>query len=134
MKLKTLLTILIFIPSLSWGNLIELKCTPKEYKMFDGIIFNENNLTDEDLNTISFIMRINKSMNYIELNTSSGFTKKFPIGKEIYKEKIKASGIWSGQEYIILVDNSFNYTIDIKSQELHSFDYGSCINHKRENN
>lgn len=134
MKLKTLLTILIFIPSLSWGNLIELKCTPKEYKMFDGIIFNENNLTDEDLNTISFIMRINKSMNYIELNTSSGFTKKFPIGKEIHKEKIKASGIWSGQEYIILVDNSFNYTIDIKSQELHSFDYGSCINHKRENN
>ena len=134
MKLKTLLTILIFIPSLSWGNLIELKCTPKEYKMFDGIIFNENNLTDEDLNTISFIMLINKSMNYIELNTSSGFTKKFPIGKEIHKEKIKASGIWSGQEYIILVDNSFNYTIDIKSQELHSFDYGSCINHKRENN
>ncbi len=40
--------------------------------MFDGIIFNENNLTDEDLNTISFIMRINESMNYIELNTSSG--------------------------------------------------------------
>ena len=126
--MKILLAVLLFIPSLGWGNLIELKCTPKEYKMFDGIIFNENNLTDEDLNTISFIMRINKSMNYIELNTSSGFTKKFPIGKEIHKEKIKASGIWSGQEYIILVDNSFNYTIDIKSQELHSFDYGSCKN------
>ena len=40
----------------------------------------------------------------------------------------KRLNIWSGQEYIILVDNSFNYTIDIKSQELHSFDYGSCKN------
>ena len=126
--MKNLLVLLLLIPSLSWGDVIELKCTPKEYKMFDGIIFNENNLTDEDLNTISFIMRINESMNYIELNTSSGFTKKFPIGDEILNEKIKASGIWSGQEYIILVDNSFNYTIDIKSQELHSFDYGSCKN------
>jgi len=126
--MKILLAVLLLIPSLGWGNLIELKCTPKEYKMFDGIIFNENNLTDEDLNTISFIMRINKSMNYIELNTSSGFTKKFPIGKEIHKEKIKAFGTWSGQEYVILIDNSLNYTIDIKFQELHSFDYGSCKN------
>ena len=126
--MSKLIVLFFLIPSFSWSNIVILNCTPKEYKMFDGIIFNENNLTDEDLNTISFIMRINESMNYIELNTSSGFTKKFPIGDEILNEKIKASGIWSGQEYIILVDNSFNYTIDIKSQELHSFDYGSCKN------
>ena len=35
--MKTLLALLLFIPSLSWGDVIELKCTPKEYKMFDGI-------------------------------------------------------------------------------------------------
>ena len=126
--MRKLIVLFFLIPSFSWCNVVILICTPKEYKMFDGIIFNENNLTDEDLNTISFIMRIDESMNYIELNTSSGFTKKFPIGDEILNEKIKASGIWSGQEYIIVVDNSFNYTIDIKSQELHSFDYGSCKN------
>ena len=126
--MKTLLTLLLFIPSLGWGNLIELKCKPKEYKMFDGIIFTENNLTDEDLNTISFIMRINESMSYIELETSSGFTRKFPIDDEIHNTKIKASGTWSGQEYTIVVDNFFNYKIDMKSQELHSFDYGSCKN------
>ena len=126
--MKYLIVLPLLIHSLSWSNELVLNCTPQEYKMFDGIVFTEDNLTEEDLNTISFIMRINKSMNYIELNTSSGFTKKFPIGDEILNEKIKASGIWSGQEYIILVDNSFNYTIDIKSQELHSFDYGSCKN------
>ena len=126
--MKTLLVLLLLIPSLSWGDVIELKCTPKEYKMFDGIIFNENNLTDEDLNTISFIMRINETMSYIELETSSGFTRKFPIDDEINNTKIKASGTWSGQEYTIVVDNFFNYKIDMKSQELHSFDYGSCKN------
>ena len=126
--MKTLLTLLLFIPSLGWGNLIELKCKPKEYKMFDGIIFTENNLTDEDLNTISFIMRINESMSYIELETSSGFKRKFLIDDEIHNKKIKASGTWSGQEYTIVVDNFFNYKIDMKSQELHSFDYGSCKN------
>ena len=126
--MKTLLALLLLIPSLSWGNLLELKCTPKEYKMFDGIIFNENNLTVEDLNTISFIMRINESMSYIELETSSGFTRKFPIDDEIHNTKIKASGTWSGQDYTIVVDNFFNYKIDMKSQELHSFDYGSCKN------
>ena len=126
--MKTLIALLLLIPDLSWGNLLELKCTPKEYKMFDGIIFTENNLTVEDLNTISFIMRINESMSYIELETSSGFTRKFPIDDEIHNTKIKASGTWSGQEYTIVVDNFFNYKIDIKSQELHSFDYGSCKN------
>ena len=126
--MKTLLTLLLFIPTLGWGNLIELLCKPKEYKMFDGIIFTENNLTDEDLNTISFIMRINESMSYIELETSSGFTRKFPIDDEIHNTKIKASGTWSGQDYTIVVDNFFNYKIDMKSQELHSFDYGSCNN------
>ena len=126
--MKTLIALLLLIPDLSWGNLLELKCTPKEYKMFDGIIFNENNLTVEDLNTISFIMRINESMSYIELETSSGFARKFPIDDEIHITKIKASGTWSGQEYTIVVDNFFNYKIDIKSQELHSFDYGSCKN------
>ena len=126
--MKTLIALLLLIPDLSWGNLLELKCTPKEYKMFDGIIFNENNLTVEDLNTISFIMRINESMSYIELETSSGFARKFSIDDEIHITKIKASGTWSGQEYTIVVDNFFNYKIDIKSQELHSFDYGSCKN------
>ena len=126
--MKTLIALLLLIPDLSWGNLLELKCTPKEYKMFDGIIFNENNLTVEDLNTISFIMRINESMSYIELETSSGFTRKFPIDDEIHNTKIKASGTWSGQDYTIVVDNFFNYKIDMKSQELHSFDYGSCKN------
>ena len=126
--MKTLIALLLLIPDLSWGNLLELKCTPKEYKMFDGIIFNENNLTVEDLNTISFIMRINESMSYIELETSSGFARKFQIDDEIHITKIKASGTWSGQEYTIVVDNFFNYKIDIKSQELHSFDYGSCKN------
>ena len=126
--MKKLFVILFLIPSLSWGNLLELKCTPKEYKMFDGIIFTKNNLTVEDLNTISFIMRINESMSYIELETSSGFTRKFPIDDEIHNTKIKASGTWSGQEYTIVVDNFFNYKIDMKSQELHSFDYGSCKN------
>ncbi len=126
--MKKLFVILSLIPSLSWGNLLELKCTPKEYKMFDGIIFTKNNLTVEDLNTISFIMRINESMSYIELETSSGFTRKFPIDDEIYNKKIYASGTWSGQEYTIVVDNFFNYKIDMKSQELHSFDYGSCKN------
>ena len=126
--MKKLFVILFLIPSLSWGNLLELKCTPKEYKMFDGIIFTKNNLTVEDLNTISFIMRINESMSYIELETSSGFTRKFPIDDEIHNTKIKASGTWSGQDYTIVVDNFFNYKIDMKSQELHSFDYGSCKN------
>ena len=126
--MKTLIALLLLIPDLSWGNLLELKCTPKEYKMFDGIIFNENNLTVEDLNTISFIMRINESMSYIELETSSGFARKFSIDDEIHITKIKASGTWSGQEYTIVVDNFFNYKIDMKSQELHSFDYGSCKN------
>ena len=125
--MKTLLALLLLIPSLSWGNLIKLKCTPKEYKMFDGIVFTEDNLTDEDLNTISFIMHINKSMKYIELETSSGFIKKFPTEDKIHNAKINASGNWSGQEYTITVNNLFNYKIDIRFQELHSFDYGSCI-------
>ena len=129
--MKNLLALFLFIPSLSWGDLIELKCTPKEYKMFDGIIFNKKTLTDEDLNTISFIMRINVSMNYIELETSSGFSKKFTTDDEIYNKKINASGIWSGQEYTITVDNFFNYEIDMRFQELHSFDYGSCKNIKK---
>ncbi len=126
--MQPLLALLLLIPGLIWGGVIELKCTPQEYKMFDGIIFTENNLTVEDLNTISFVMRINESMSYIELETSSGFTKKFPIGDEIHNAKIKASGTWSGQKYTIVVDNFFNYKIDMKSQELHSFDYGSCKN------
>ena len=126
--MKTLMALLLLIPDLSWGNILELKYTLKEYKMFDGIIFTENNLTVEDLNTISFIMRINESMSYIELETSSGFTRKFPIDDEIHNTKIKASGTWSGQDYTIVLDNFFNYKIDMKSQELHSFDYGSCKN------
>ena len=134
MKLKFLLTILVLIPSLSWGDVIELKCTPKEYKMFDGISFNENNLTDEDLNSISFIMIINKPMKYIEIETTSGFKRKFSIENNDNITNIYATGVWSDQEYTILVDNLFNYEIDIKFKELHSFDYGSCINHKRESN
>ena len=126
--MKYLIVLLLLIHSLSWSNELVLNCTPQEYKMFDGIIFNENNLTDEDLNTISFIMRINESMSYIELETSSGFTRKFTIDDEIHNTKIKASGTWSGQDYTIVVDNFFNYKIDMKSQELHSFDYGSCKN------
>ena len=131
--MKTLLTLLLFIPTLGWGNLIELLCKPKEYKMFDGIIFTENNLTDEDLNTISFIMRINKSLNYMELKTSSGFTKRFSIDEETHNTNIDASGTWSGQDYTISIDDLFNYEIDIRYQELHSFDYGSCkrINYQK---
>ena len=131
--MKTLLALLLFIPSLGWGNLIELKCKPKEYKMFDGIIFTENNLTDEDLNTISFIMLINKSLNYMELETSSGFTKRFSIDEETQNTNIDASGTWSGQDYTISIDDLFNYEIDIRYQELHSFDYGSCkrINYQK---
>ena len=134
MKLKFLLTILVLIPSLSWGNSVILNCTPKEYKMFDGISFNENNLTDEDLNSISFIMIINKPMKYIEIETTSGFKRKFSIENNDNITNIYAAGVWSDQEYTILVDNLFNYEIDIKFKELHSFDYGSCINHKRESN
>ena len=134
MKLKFLLTILVLIPSLSWGNSVVLNCTPKEYKMFDGISFNENNLTDEDLNSISFIMIINKPMKYIEIETTSGFKRKFSIENNDNITNIYAAGVWSDQEYTILVDNLFNYEIDIKFKELHSFDYGSCINHKRESN
>ena len=124
--MKTLLTLLLFIPSLCWGNLIELKCKPKEYKMFDGIIFTQNDLTIEDLNTISFNMRINKSLNYMELETSSGFTKRFSIDDETQNTNIDASGTWSGQDYTISIDDLFNYEIDIRYQELHSFDSGSC--------
>lgn len=134
MKLKFLLTILVLIPSLSWGNSVVLNCTPKEYKMFDGISFNENNLTDEDLNSISFIMIINKPMKYIEIETTSGFKRKFSIENNDNITNIYATGVWSDQEYTILVDNLFNYEIDIKFKELHSFDYGSCINYKRESN
>lgn len=134
MKLKFLLTILVLIPSLSWGNSVVLNCTPKEYKMFDGISFNENNLTDEDLNSISFIMIINKPMKYIEIETTSGFKRKFSIENNDNITNIYAAGVWSDQEYTILVDSLFNYEIDIKFKELHSFDYGSCINHKRESN
>ena len=125
---------MVLIPSLSWGNSVVLNCTPKEYKMFDGISFNENNLTDEDLNSISFIMIINKPMKYIEIETTSGFKRKFSIENNDNITNIYAAGVWSDQEYTILVDNLFNYKIDIKFKELHSFDYGSCINHKRESN
>ena len=129
--MKTLLTLFLLIPSLSWGNLIELKCKPREYKMFDGIIFTQNDLTNEDLNTIGFNMRINRSLKYIELETSSGFTKRFSIDDETQNTNIDASGNWSGQEYTISIDDLFNYEIDMRYQELHSFDYGSC---KRINN
>ena len=115
------------IPSFSWSNVVILNCTPKEYKMFDGIIFTEKNLTDEDLNTISFIMRINKPMKYIELETTSGFKRKFLIDNKKSKTKIFAAGTWSDQKYTISIDNFFNYEIDIKFKDLHSFDYGSCL-------
>ena len=95
--------------------------------MFDGIIFTEKNLTDEDLNTISFIMRINKPMKYIELETTSGFKRKFLIDYKKSKTKIFAAGTWSDQEYTITIDNFFNYEIDIKFKDLQSFDYGSCV-------
>ena len=126
-KMKNFLLLLLFIPSLSWSNAIVLNCTPQEYKMFDGIIFTENNLTNEDLNSISFIMRINKPMKYIELETTSGFKRKFLIDNKKSKTKTFAAGTWSDQEYTITIDNFFNYEIDIKFKDLHSFDYGSCI-------
>ena len=77
--MRKLILLFFLIPSFSWSNVIILNCTPKEYKMFDGIIFTEKNLTEEDLNTISFIMRINKPMKYVELETTSGFKRKFLI-------------------------------------------------------
>ena len=126
-KMKNFLLLLLFIPSLSWSNVVILNCTPKEYKMFDGIIFTDKNLTNEDLNTISFIMRINKPMKYIELETTSGFKRKFLIDNKKSKTKIFAAGTWSDQEYTITIDNFFNYEIDIKFKDLHSFDYGSCL-------
>ena len=43
------------------------------------------------------------------------------------KSKIFAAGTWSDQEYTITIDNFFNYEIDIKFKDLHSFDYGSCL-------
>ena len=125
--MKNLLLLLLFIPSLSWSNVVVLNCTPQKYKMFDGIIFTENNLTDEDLNSISFIMRVYKSMKYIELETTSGFKRKFLIDNKKSKTKIFAGGTWSDQEYTIVIDNLFNYEIDIKFKDLHSFDYGSCL-------
>ena len=125
--MRKLIVLFFLIPSFSWSNLVILNCTPKEYKMFDGIIFTEKNLTDEDLKTISFIMRINKPMKYIELETTSGFKRKFLIDNKKSKTKIFAGGTWSDQEYTIAIDNLFNYEIDIKFKDLHSFDYGSCL-------
>ena len=125
--MRKLIVLFFLIPSFSWSNVIILNCTPKEYKMFDGIIFTEKNLTEEDLNTISFIMRINKPMKYIELETTSGFKRKFLIDNKKNKSKIFAAGTWSDQEYTIAIDNFFNYEIDIKFKDLHSFDYGSCL-------
>ena len=125
--MRKLIVLFFLIPSFSWSNVVILNCTPKEYKMFDGIIFTEKNLTDEDLKTISFIMRINKPMKYIELETTSGFKRKFLIDNKKNKSKIFAAGTWSDQEYTIAIDNFFNYEIDIKFKDLHSFDYGSCI-------
>ena len=125
--MRKLILLFFLIPSFSWSNIVILNCTPKEYKMFDGIIFTEKNLTDQDLNTISFIMRINKPMKYIELETTSGFKRKFIIDNKKNKTKIFAAGTWSDQEYKIAIDNFFNYEIDIKFNDLHSFDYGSCI-------
>ena len=125
--MRKLIVLFFLIPSFSWSNLVILNCTPKEYKMFDGIIFTEKNLTDEDLKTISFIMRINKPMKYIELETTSGFKRKFLIDNKKSKTKIFAAGIWSDQKYTISIDNFFNYEIDIKFKDLHSFDYGSCV-------
>ena len=125
--MRKLIVLFFLIPSLSWCNVVILICTPKEYKMFDGIIFTEKNLTDEDLKTISFIMRINKPMKYIELETTSGFKRKFLIDNKKSKTKIFAAGTWSDQKYTISIDNFFNYEIDIKFKDLHSFDYGSCL-------
>ena len=125
--MRKLIVLFFLIPSFSWSNVVILNCTPKEYKMFDGIIFTEKNLTDEDLNTISFIMRINKPMKYIELETTSGFKRKFLIDNKKSKTKIFAAGTWSDQKYTISIDNFFNYEIDIKFKDLHSFDYGSCL-------
>ena len=125
--MSKLIVLFFLIPSFSWCNVVILICTPKEYKMFDGIIFTEKNLTDEDLKTISFIMRINKPMKYIELETTSGFKRKFLIDNKKNKSKIFAAGTWSDQEYTIAIDNFFNYEIDIKFKDLHSFDYGSCL-------
>ena len=125
--MRKLIVLFLLIPSFSWCNVVILICTPKEYKMFDGIIFTEKNLTDEDLKTISFIMRINKPMKYIELETTSGFKRKFLIDNKKSKTKIFAAGTWSDQKYTISIDNFFNYEIDIKFKDLHSFDYGSCI-------
>ena len=125
--MRKLILLFFLIPSFSWSNVIILNCTPKEYKMFDGIIFTEKNLTEEDLNTISFIMRINKPMKYVELETTSGFKRKFLIDNKKSKTKIFAAGTWSDQKYTISIDNFFNYEIDIKFKDLHSFDYGSCL-------
>ena len=125
--MRKLILLFFLIPSFSWSNIVILNCTPKEYKMFDGIIFTEKNLTDQDLNTISFIMRINKPMKYIELETTSGFKRKFLIDNKKSKTKIFAAGTWSDQKYTISIDNFFNYEIDIKFKDLHSFDYGSCL-------
>ena len=125
--MRKLLVLFFLIPSFSWSNVVILNCTPKEYKMFDGIIFTEKNLSDEDLNTISFIMRINKPMKYIELETTSGFKRKFLIDNKKSKTKIFAAGTWSDQEYTMNIDNFFNYEIDIRFKDLHSFDYGSCV-------
>ena len=125
--MSKLIVIFFLIPSLSWSNIVILNCTPKEYKMFDGIIFTEKNLTEEDLSTISFIMRINKPMKYVELETTSGFKRKFLIDNKKSKTKIFAAGTWSDQKYTISIDNFFNYEIDIKFKDLHSFDYGSCL-------
>ena len=125
--MRKLIVLFFLIPSFSWSSVVILNCTPKEYKMFDGIIFTEKNLTDEDLKTISFIMRINKPMKYIELETTSGFKSKFLIDNKKSKTKIFAAGTWSDQKYTISIDNFFNYEIDIKFKDLHSFDYGSCL-------
>ena len=125
--MRKLLVLFFLIPSFSWSNVVILNCTPREYKMFDGIIFTEKNLTDEDLKTISFIMRINKPMKYIELETTSGFKRKFLIDNKKSKTKIFAAGTWSDQEYTMNIDNFFNYEIDIRFKDLHSFDYGSCV-------
>ena len=125
--MRKLILLFFLIPSFSWSNIVILNCTPKEYKMFDGIIFTEKNLTDQDLNTISFIMRINKPMKYVELETTSGFKRKFLIDNKKSKTKIFAAGTWSDQKYTISIDNFFNYEIDIKFKDLHSFDYGSCL-------
>ena len=125
--MRKLIVLFFLIPSFSWSNVVILNCTPKEYKMFDGIIFTEKNLTDEDLKTISFIMRINKPMKYVELETTSGFKRKFLIDNKKSKTKIFAAGTWSDQKYTISIDNFFNYEIDIKFKDLHSFDYGSCL-------